>query len=165
MLTHKNCTNCNVSFLTYAHNPCCRYCMKDVCCMSHLPSSDGRSECNSTFDTIFHNGKKYCLGHYKLLQNRCNICGVQRPENNLNFQSDHLWYCDIHLKTHKQNLARSIYESLKNHLYLDIILEILKNVVSVAKFRYPAEFHIPVQKTLKQQKNYIIKSRYGSSFN
>ena len=76
-----------------------------------------------------------------------------------------MWYCEKHVKTHKQNVTNSVYESLKNHLYFDIILEVLKNVVSAAKFRYPTEFHIPIQKSLKQQKLYILKKNYGSSFN
>ena len=150
MLSHHNCISCNYSFLTFAKKPYCTTCIQTECCMSNLQCCDGRNSCNSTFDMVTHNGKKYCLGHYKLLQNKCNICSKPRPETCTDFQQDHMWYCTEHKKIYRQNLIKSIYDILKTPLYIDVIVPILKNVILPTEFRYPDGFNIPIRKSLKQ---------------
>lgn len=149
MLIQKKCSTCSTFFYTCAQNPVCRNCVKLKCCMSHLPSSDGRTTCNVCFDMIKHNGSFYCLGHYKILQNRCNICGVERPSHYTDFQQDHMWYCSAHIKSYKQDFAHSVFQSLRETLHMDIIFDILAKVTAPAQQRYPSEFHIPVKKSLK----------------
>ena len=63
------CTNCHESFYTFAKEPYCIKCIKNECCMSNALNCDESVRCNSTFDLVSLNGKKYCLGHYKTLQN------------------------------------------------------------------------------------------------
>ena len=145
MLTNKNCTKCEDCFLTYAQHPFCRNCIVHTCSMSHTPTCDGRHTCNSTFDLVKHNGKFYCLGHFKILQSRCNMCSIPRPDENEDFQQDHMWYCNQCRKDYKHKFTQAIYSQLSNILNLDIIIEILKKTIVKPKYKYPSEFHIPVQ--------------------
>lgn len=149
MLLSKKCTECNASFLTFSKTPYCCKCIKNECCMSHLRDSNNRYNCNCTFDLVSINNKKYCLGHFKTLQNKCAVCGISRPENCTNFQHDYMWYCPIHSFEYKKKYTSVIYETLKNILCTDLIIEILRKAIQKVDFRYPEEFNIPLRKSLK----------------
>ena len=151
VLRTKKCTNCHNYFGTFAKNPFCRNCIKQKCCMSHLPDIDGRNSCNCTFDLHRYNDYYYCLGHFKTLQDKCAVCDLKRPDACVNFQEDHMWYCEKHRIQNKKNLVKVTYTSLKNVLCIDLILEILKLSFKPATCQYPNSFNIPLRKSLKHE--------------
>lgn len=149
MLSTKKCNLCATRLLTYAHSPHCTNCIKSECCLSNYAASDGRMCCNVTFDMITIDQKKYCLGHYKLLQNKCNVCGLTRPESCHNFQDDHMWYCKDHTYVYKYKRTQAVFHVMKDILCIDLITEILKKSLGSPNNKYPDKFHIPLKKSLK----------------
>ena len=147
-LEYKKCTDCNCCFLTYANTPYCRHCIRNYCALAHHPCDDGRHECNCTFDMITYQGEHYCLGHFKTLQNYCASCDTIRPENCKDFQHDHMWYCPLCRYDFKRETVSTVMNALQNFVYNDIVVEILKKVVTPATHRYPDSFNIPLQRKL-----------------
>lgn len=148
----KQCTVCKTLFFTFSTKPYCIKCMKNQCCMYNTEDCDGRIRCNCTFDLHTHNGEKYCLGHFKKLQNVCNTCGTSRPESRTNFQHDYLWYCDECLRSSQKTYISTIFDSMKNLICIDLIYEIVKLAAKPVLHRYPETFNIPCEarKPLKQ---------------
>ena len=150
MIQTQKCSDCNTFVSTFAKKPYCRSCTKIICCMSTFPNCDGRYSCNCSFDLHTFNESRYCLGHFKALQNKCTICDIPRPENDIHFQHDYTWACYAHRFEHKKKSVNAIYTSLKHILCIDVIIEIMKNVLLPVKNRYPDSFNIPFEKSLKQ---------------
>ena len=142
----KRCTDCHCSFHTYAIQPYCRKCIKKRCVSSHMPAADGRFECTCTFDLTPHKGTYICLGHFKSLQNFCVTCGVPRPESCHDFQHDHMWYCPAHRMQMKQSTISTLLQTLRKYVCHDVVIEILKHMMTPVKHRYPDSFHIPMQR-------------------
>ena len=93
-LLRKKCTDCNFFFNTIAHTPYCNCCIKYHCDLSHMKDSVRRHNCNSTFDLIYRK-HTLCVGHYKMLQNYCYVCGDCRSAcDKLSY--DDYYYCEEH---------------------------------------------------------------------
>lgn len=123
-LLRKKCSDCNSVFNTFAENPYCSLCIKSHCELSHKKDSIGRNKCNSTFDLI-NRKNKLCVGHYKMLQNYCYVCGDPRSADD-ELSYDDYYYCIEHKPIAQKSLIQKIlFRKLNN----DVIEKIVEKVV------------------------------------
>ena len=122
-LPRKKCTDCNNVFNTFADIPYCSICIKSHCDLSHTRDSIGRHKCNSTFDLI-HRKNTLCVGHYKMLQNFCYVCGEPRQADD-KLSYDDYYYCQCHKPMDQKLLIEKIFNDKLNN---DVINKIISKV-------------------------------------
>ena len=137
----KKCHGCNTTFLSYSTKPKCQKCVKNVCCYSH------KGRCNVTFNCIDSCAGKFCLTHFKQLQNECFICQIPRPENDMTFMSNYMWYCPNHAHIYKNSVQQYALESLQDYLNSDVVGKIVDYMCAPVTCRYPESFNL---KSLKE---------------
>lgn len=120
-LAKKNCKNCNSSVLTFAKNPLCHTCMKARCQLSHMKDSLGRNTCNTIRDLV---QRKHCLcvGHYKLLQNYCYVCGIPKLDDDI-LSYDDYYYCKKHKPVNQSKFIHRYFQSVLDFDSINNILE------------------------------------------
>ena len=123
-LRRKQCVDCNSVFNTFAEIPYCSICIKNHCELSYMKDSIGRFKCNSTFDLI-HRKNTTCIGHYKVLQNYCYVCGDPRSSDD-NLSYDDYFYCNEHKPIDQKLLIKKILDDKLNY---DVIENIVKKII------------------------------------
>jgi len=124
MLLRKKCTECNSIFNTCAEKPYCSVCIKAHCELSHRKDSIGRQKCNATFDLI-NRKNKLCMGHYKMLQNFCYVCGDPRLNDDC-LSYDDYYYCTKHKPVSQKSFIGKLLNSKLND---DMIEKIVNKVI------------------------------------
>jgi hypothetical protein len=124
-IPRKKCTDCDSYFNTFAEIPYCSICINSHCELSHKKDSIGRHRCNSTFDLICRKNK-LCIGHYKMMQNFCYVCGHPRSCcDNLSY--DDYFYCNDHIPIAQNKVIQKTFNNILNN---DVIEKITKYTMS-----------------------------------
>jgi len=123
-IPRRKCTICNSTFSTFAKKPYCSICIKNICELSHMKDSAGRHRCNSAFD-IIERKNKLCVGHYKMLQQYCYVCGHCKIDDEC-LSYDDYYYCTKHKPVPQDFIVR---KTLNNVLNNDIIENIIQKIV------------------------------------
>jgi len=123
-LEHKKCLECYSNVTTFSDSPLCNICIKTKCELSHMKDSIGRNCCNTVVGLV---KRKYCLciGHYKMLQSYCFVCGEARKyDGELSY--DNYYYCDEHKPIDRNELLNKILSPVLNADCIGIIVSKIK---------------------------------------
>jgi hypothetical protein len=123
ILKNKCCIKCNFAFKTFSEKPLCQKCIKHHCELSHMRDSINRNCCNVVFDLI-NRTNCLCVGHYKMLQQFCYVCGdPKKKDTQLSYDS--YYYCTKHQPVNQCIIIKHLFKNVLDNDSIENILKFL----------------------------------------
>ena len=122
-LVYKKCVDCNSKVMTFSDHPLCNICIKTHCELSHMKDSMGRYSCNPVVGLV---KREHCLcvGHYKMLQNYCYVCGSPKKDDTLSY--DDYYYCHDHKPIDQCVMINKFLDPILPNDCIDLIISKIK---------------------------------------